>query len=288
MTPSTFRGAAIGLLAAFAGYAGIPSFAAAQAAANCPANLPLVQAGRLTMSINASTPPNQYIDKDGKLKGLHVDLGDELARRLCLQPDYINVAFEVQIPGLQSKRWDMIDTGLFYTPERAKIMRLVPYSINALALIAPAGNPLKLGSAQDLAGHVVGVELGGFEEKKIRQINDEQIAKGLKPIDLKVFNTYSDTFLALGAGQLDAVFAGDGVGKYFQTRGRFSMAVSGLYPGSPKAFAMIDPVLADAVVAAMDAMLADGTYANIMDATGATKIDAWTEWKGKFAAYYLP
>lgn len=256
--------------------------------AECPADLPLVQPGKLVMSINATIPPKQYINESGELVGLHVDLGNEIARRLCLEPEFMNVAFEVQIPGLQSKRWDMINTGLYYTEERAKIMQLVPYTINALALIVAHGNPLAVSGPEDLAGRAVGVEIAGFEERTLRKINDEQIANGLEPMDIRVFNTYGDTFLALGAGQIEAVFAGDAIGKYYQERGKFTMAVTGLFPGSPGAFATLEPALGDAIADVLNDMLEDGTYAEMMDRDGATKIDTWANWDGHFAAYYFP
>jgi polar amino acid transport system substrate-binding protein len=251
-------------------------------------DLPLVKPGTLTMSINATIPPGQYIDKSGKLVGMNVDFGNEIARRLCLTPDYANVQFEVQIPGLQNKRWDMINTGLFFTPARAKIMQLIPYTVNALALIAPAGNPKGIKAPTDLAGHVVGVEIAGFEEKTLRSLNDDQVKAGAKPMDIRVFNTYGEAFEALRAGQLDAVFAGDLIGAYYQKQGQFSMAVTGLFPGSPGAFATVEPKLAAAVVAALSAMVADGTYKKFTDYYGATPIDKWSQYPGKMASFYTP
>jgi polar amino acid transport system substrate-binding protein len=255
---------------------------------HCPTDLPVIKAGTLTMSINATIPPSQYIDKSGAVVGLNVDLGDEIARRLCLKPEYANVQFEVQIPGLQNKRWDMIDTGLYFTPARAKIMQLIPYSVNALALIAPSGNPKGIKSPKDLAGKVVGVEIAGFEEKTLRAINDEQVKAGLAPMDIRVFNTYGDTFQAMRAGQIDAVFAGDLIGAYYEKQGQFTMAVTGLFPGTPAAFATSDPKLADAVVAALSEMMADGTYRKMMDFYGATTIDKWSGYPGKAAFFYTP
>jgi len=251
-------------------------------------DLPLAKPGTLLMSINATIPPKQYIDKSGKIIGLHVDLGNEIARRLCLKPEYANVQFEVQIPGLQNKRWDMINTGLFYTPERAKIMHLIPYSVNALALIVPAGNPNEVDDPKDLAGKPVGVEIAGFEERKLRSINDDQVKAGLPSMTIRVFNTYGDTFQALRAGQIEAVFAGDAIGRYYQEQGQFTTAVTGLFPGTPAAFATADKRIADAVVVALASMVEDGTYRKMMDAYGTTTIDKWDQWTGKIRAYHTP
>ena len=73
------------------------------AAMDCPENLPTIEPGKLTMSINATLPPRQYIDASGELKGLHPDLGNEIAKRLCLEPVYTNVPFEVQKQTSQRK-----------------------------------------------------------------------------------------------------------------------------------------------------------------------------------------
>ena len=255
-------------------------------AASCPANLPVIEAGKLTMSINATIPPKQFIDESGNLQGLHKELGDEVAKRLCLEPNFMNVDFAVQIPGLAADRWDMINTGLYFTDERAGFMQLVPFSVNALALIAADGNPKAIAGPEDLAGKAVGVEIAGFEERKIREINDAQIAKGLASMDIRVFNTYGETFLALGSGQIDAVFAGDAIGSYYQSKGQFTKAATGLFPGTPGAFAFDEPTLAQAVADAMNAMHADGTYDRMMDAYGTTKMDVWDRWPGKFTYFY--
>ena len=262
--------------------------AGAAFAQDCPENLPVIEPGKLTMSINATIPPTQYIDESGELVGLHRELGDAIAERLCLEPVYQNVSFEVQIPGLASDRWDMINTGLYYTPERSKIMQLIPYRVNSLALITPEGNPAGVDSPEDLAGKVVGVEIAGFEEKTLRELDAAQVAKGLEPMDIRVFNTYGDTFLALGAGQLDAVFAGDDIGTYYQKQGRFTKPISGLLPGTPSAFATDEMALAEAIRDALQKMADDGAYQAVMDEYGVTKLDAWDQYTGEFKVYHEP
>ena len=90
------------------------------------------------------------------------------------------------------------------------------------------------------------------------------------------------------AGQIEAVFAGDAVGKYYEKQGQFTTAVTGLFPGTPAAFATADAKLGDAVAAALSAMVADGTYGRMMEFHGATPIDKWTAYPGKIQAFHTP
>ena len=66
------------------------------------------------------------------------------------------------------------------------------------------------------------------------------------------------------------------------------MAVTGLFPGSPAAFATSDPKLAEAVTVALAGMVADGTYAKIMGHYGTTMIDKWAQYPGKIQYFYTP
>lgn len=176
----------------------------AASAQDCPTDLPVIEPGKLVMSINATIPPRQFIDSSGELQGMHPDLGNEIARRLCLEPEYRNVGFEVQIPGLANKRWDMINTGMYYTEERSRVMRMVPYVVNALAIVVQADNPLGVTGYEDLAGEPVGTEIAGFADNLIREINEEQIANGVESMQIQAFNTFAEAFAALGAGQVRA------------------------------------------------------------------------------------
>ena len=270
---------------------GLGLLASSALAQDCPDNLTTVEPGKLTMSINATLPPRQYIDAYGKLMGLHPDLGDEIAKRLCLEPVYTNVPFEVQIPGLASKRWDMINTGLYYKPDRAKIMQMVPYVVNALAIVVQDGNPHGITGYEQLAGQPVGTEISGFADALMREINEAQVAQGMESMDIQAFNTFGDAFAALGAGQVRAVFGSDATAAYLADQGPFDVGASGLNPGLPSSFGF-DGVtggdLAHAVADVLRDMVADGTYNEMMSAYGATQIQFWDDYTGDIAVYYTP
>lgn len=260
-------------------------------AQDCPGDLPTVEPGKLTMSINATLPPRQFIDSSGNLQGLHPDLGNEIARRLCLEPVYMNVDFAVQIPGLANKRWDMVNTGMYYNPDRAKIMRMVPYVVNALAIVVQEGNPEGVTDYASLAGEPVGTEISGFADNLIRTINDEQVAAGMESMDIQAFNTFADSFAALAAGQVKAVFGPDATAAYLAERGPFDVGASGLNPGLPSSFGFdgeTGEALANAVADVLRDMVADGTYTEMMSSYGATQIQFWSDYTGDIAVYYTP
>ncbi len=234
---------------------------------------PLLNAGKLVAATNATIPPYQFVDQGGKLQGLRIELGEEIAKRLGVRLEWVNVGFETHIPGLQSGRWDASITGMFFTPERAKILYLIPYELQAISISVGKGNPLKIASPADLAGRRVAVEIGGYEFRQINRINDEQKATGLKPMEVRTFSTFADAYQALRAGQVDAVVSVDVTAKFYQDRGEFERAVSGL-AGSPATLAFRSKDVAAAVLEALTAMRRDGTYDRLMDKWGAAKMPA--------------
>ena len=59
----------------------------------------------------------------------------------------------------------------------------------------------------------MGVEIGGFEEKKTKAVDAELKAKGGKGMTIRTFDTFALAYQALRAGQVDAVVSIDGVAK---------------------------------------------------------------------------
>jgi polar amino acid transport system substrate-binding protein len=230
----------------------------------------VVRPGKLVVATNATLPPVQFIDEKGNLQGMRIELGNEIAKRLGLEINWVNVQFEAHIPGLQGGRWDLIVTGLFFTPERAKLMYLIPYELQAISISVPKGNPKKLGQPTDLAGRPVAVEIGGYEERQIRRINEEQTKAGAKPMDIRTFNTFADSYQALRAGQVEAVVSVDAVAKFYQDKGEFERAMSGI-AGSPATIAAKSKDLAQAVLKVMNDMKADGAYDALFDRYGVSK-----------------
>ncbi len=247
----------------------LSAFTGVGAAQECSATVDpgkLAEKGKLTLAVSPTLPPMAYADSDGTLKGLRVELGAEVARRLCLEPNFISTEYAAMVPGLNGGRWDVIDAGLFVTPERLKILYMIPYENLAIAISTAAGDAT-ITKPEDLAGKRVSTDIGGYAEKKIRELDAELTAKGMKPMDIKLFDNYATVYQALRAGQVDAAVSIDPVAKLYGENGEFTEALTGLYP-TPGSLAMGNEDVARAVEKAMQDMEADGWLPALMTRYG--------------------
>lgn len=219
----------------------------------------LIAPGKLQMATNPTLPPQQFVDAQGELQGLNVELGRAVAEKLCLEAVFVRMDRPGMEAALKAGRFDMINTGLFYTDDRSKIMFMLPYGQQAMSVFTSAKSSLKIESVDDLAGRAVGIELGTYQESKSREMNAQMVARGLKSIDFRTFNNASETTAALRAGQLDAAINADDTARLFADQGIAKVWLSGLM-GTDVTFNFRDRALGDAVAAALGELKVDGTY----------------------------
>ena len=219
----------------------------------------LVAAGKLQMSINPTLPPQQFIDDKGELQGLNVELARAVAKKLCLEPIFIRMDMPAMVPALQARRFDAIDTGLFWTEERSKTMYMVPYGQQAMSIFTIPTSKFKITKFEDLSGHVVGIETGTYQERKSREFNALMVKNGLKPIDFRTFETASETTAALRAGQLEAAINSDDTARAYVEQGIVKIWVGGIY-GTDITLDFRDKTIALAVSGALKQLKAEGVY----------------------------
>jgi polar amino acid transport system substrate-binding protein len=253
--------------------------ASAQACKSPVPDSALVKKGTLVMSVNPTLPPMQFVDQSGALKGMRVELGEAIAKRLCLTPEYVRIEFSAMIPGLQAGRWDVINTGIFYTEERARLMQMLIYEDQAISISTAKGNPLKIAKPEDLSGKSIGVEIGGFEERKARELDKQLTDKGLKGMTIRTFENFAMAFQALRAGQVEVALSIDSTGAEYQKRGDFDRVLHGLFP-TPVALAARNRELAGAMAKVLNDMKADGSFQKLFDQYGVKAFEGAVSVKG--------
>ena len=231
----------------------------------------LVAPGKLQMSINPTLPPQQFVDEKGDLQGLNVELGRAVAQKLCLEPVFIRMDMPPMVPALQAGRFDAINTGMFWTEERSKLMFMIPYGQQAMSIFTVPNSTFKITKFDDLAGHVVGIETGTYQERKSREYNADMVARGLKAIDFRTFATASETTAALRAGQLEAGINIDETAANFVERGIAKVWLSGIN-GTDITVTYRDKTTALAAAAALNELKDEGTYDKLFDKFKMTRL----------------
>ena len=94
--------------------------------------LNLITPGVLTVGMNLQFKPEMYLDAAGKPAGYDVDLLNSLATELGVTLNIQNLDFNGLIPGLQSKKFDLVSVGLTATDARKQVVDFtrayVPYT----------------------------------------------------------------------------------------------------------------------------------------------------------------
>jgi len=105
----------------------------------------VVRPGKLVVATNATLPPVQYIDEKGNLQGMRIELGNEIAKRLGLEINWVNIQFDAQIPGLQGGRWTSSSRALLH-PRARQAHVSHPYELQAISVSVPRAIPRRLRS----------------------------------------------------------------------------------------------------------------------------------------------
>ena len=157
-----------------------------------------LQPGKLTMGSDTSYPPFESME-GSKPVGFDVEIAQAIAKKLGVTLDVISTAWDGIIPGLKTKKYDIIMSAMTITPDRQKQITFSDPYIDSDQSIAVANNST-IKSQADLKGKVVGVQIdttGQFKAEEIKK------AGGLK--EIQKFDTIMVAFEALEQGKVDAI-----------------------------------------------------------------------------------
>ena len=104
----------------------------------------------------------------------------------------------------------------------------MPYAQQTISLTVTKGSPLKLANVEALAGRKAGVEVNSYQERWLRGVDKEAVAKGAKPIEILTFKTATDVLAALRAGQVETAILIDQTAKEIERRGLIEITATGL------------------------------------------------------------
>lgn len=227
--------------------------------------------GKIVVGTDASYAPNEFVGADGKtIEGMDVDLGNAIAKKLGLTAEWVNSPFDAIIPGLQSGKFELGMSSFTDNKQREQVVDFVTYYSAGTSWAVKKGNPANI-TPDTACGKKVAVQKGTVQV-------DDMTARSKKCTDAKQpaitidqYQLQSDATAAVVSGKDDAMLADSPVVGYAvkQTNGQLELAGQS-YDTAPYGIAIPKNAgqMKEAVQGALKALIADGTYQQILTKWG--------------------
>ncbi len=221
----------------------------------------IMDKGELVLGLDDSFPPMGFRGDNGEIVGFDIDLAKEVAERLGVTLRLQPIDWDSKVLDLNSRDIDVIWNGLTITPERREqILFSKPYLANRQIVIVQDDSDID--TKEDLAGAVVGIQLGSSAENAVN-------ADGATVETFEELARYQDNvqaLLDLEVGRVDAVVVDEILGRYYISQKPGTFKVASHYFAEEEygiGFRLGEVAFRDAVDEAIDEMVADGTAAEI-------------------------
>ncbi|MFR9725919.1 ABC transporter substrate-binding protein [Streptomyces sp. MS19] len=236
------------------------------------------ESGRIEVGSDIAYAPIEYYDENDEVTGIDPAIAAALGEVLGVEFVFTNGTFDGLVLGMNSGRYDVIMSAMTDTAERQQGVSedaeggadFVNYFQAGSSILVPAGNPEGIGGVEDLCGLAVAAQQGTANEA----IVEEQQAACDEPIEPIVNDVDSDSITALQTGRADAVITDFPVALYNEREaggGELFEVVGEQMDAAPYGIAVPkdNPELRDALQAAMQRIIDDGTYAGVLAEWGA-------------------
>lgn len=229
--------------------------------------------GYISVAADIPYAPMEFEDADGNLTGLDYDLAQAVGQKLGIELRFEKQAWDSIIPSLQSGRHDIIWSSMNDTEERQQTLDFVDYYKAGFAILVAKGNPEGIAKIADLCGKTVAVQTATVQGDLLKAYSKES-CNG-KDITILEFPQDPDALNAVRAGKAVADVSDAAIAAYAaQTAGDGAYFEVVVDPENPNGYDSVytgvgvlkdNPELRDALQAGVNAIIADGTYQQILD-----------------------
>jgi polar amino acid transport system substrate-binding protein len=224
--------------------------------------------GTLVVGTNLTYSPDEFKDPNGAPTGWGIELVTALAARLGLTADLRDAQFDNIIPGVKGGKYNVGWASFTDTAERQGSVDFVDYFSAGIQWASQAGKTI---DPSDACGLKVAVGTGTWQETDELPAKSEAcVAAGKPAIEVLKLDTQGDITNAVVLGRADAMTADSPVTQYAvsQTGGKLMLA-GPISDAAPFGIALPkDGSMTKAVQAALQSMIDDGTYLEILTRWG--------------------
>ncbi len=226
--------------------------------------------GRLTIGASIDYAPAEFRADDLKTAiGYDVDLGKALGKVLGLEAEVVDGEFASLLPGIGSK-YDIGISSFTITPERTKNYNMVSYITVGSSYAVKTGNPEGF-DPDDVCGKSIAVQTGTYQDEELAGFSEQCTTDGKEKIDILQYSRQSDATTNVVGNKAVAFYADSTVASYAAalTNGQMEV-VGGIRDAAPQGIVIKQDAAAmtEAVQKAMQQLMDDGTWGEILDAWG--------------------
>lgn len=224
--------------------------------------------GVLLIGTDAEYPPNEYKNSAGEPVGWGVELAEAVTAKLGLEPEWEILSFDSIIPRIQEGALNMGSSSFTDTLERQKSVDFVNFLNAGSQWAAATGSDVDPENACGLTIAVQATTVQDTDELPAR--NQKCLDEGKDGIEVLRFDDQPAVTQAVVDGRADAFSAdspvtGDAVSKLSDQL----QLVGDLFDAAPYGFAtQKDSDMTKAVQAALQSLMDDGTYLEILTKAG--------------------
>ena len=263
--------ASVGALALAGCSSNTPAAESSASADAGAATVETVTPGVLKVGSQQSYIPGEFFEEGGdKVQGFSVDFIDEVAKRLGLKTEWVQVDYSAIITGLQSGQFDMGSGGMSPNPDRLAQVDMVGYFQSGATFILRKEDKGTYTDAQSLCGETIGMLEGSSTLEAAIATENETCSS---PI---LIEHYTSTPLGLQGllSQRIAAYTPDVAQTQFIVKDNPDFVRIGDYTLVDYlinyTFTKENTQLRDAVYEALQEMMDDGTYDEILTKWGIT------------------
>jgi len=230
-----------------------------------------VNPGKFTVAINPWDPPIATYATDAKtVVGTDPDIAQLLADSLGLQLELVPVAWEDWPLGVSSGKYDAVISNVTVTEERKLKFDFSTYRRDVLGFYVKADSKItSIKEPKDVAGLKVITGAGTNQEKIILEWDRQNVAAGLKPIEVQYYDDRAAADLALQSGRADVEFNPNATQAYkaaINGTRKLVGTVSGGWPLTAEIAVTTKKGagLADAITLALNDLIKKGKYGEVL------------------------
>ena len=222
--------------------------------------------GKLTVGMDTSYAPAEFLAEDGKTPvGFDVDIVKALANIFGLEADPQTSNFDSIIPSVGSK-YDIGVSSFPITEERMEAVDFVSMFKAGSTWVVKEGNPNDVDTS-NLCGLKIAVQTGTTQEEEVNEAQAQCKADGKDDIEILSTKLQTAVTTNVSTGKADVFYADSPVAGYAISQSEGALEALGEDVGVTKeavAVAKGDTETAEAVQAALQKLMDDGTYGKIL------------------------